>query len=529
MKLNSTDIQNALEIVKTAPETAGLPPEEMERFLSLTKGVLEAYGRRFGEEADFSLAFRKHLVSIELKITVPGKPYDPLLDRNDPTFDDTYKLFSRLLTDRLSTAFYIYGYRENIISIRAPRHRHGSFLKSPTLWAALLGILFGFLSRMLPTAVFDFLINEFVSPAYSILVRTLSGVTGPLLFLSLISSITTLSDISELNTLGRSTIRHFVITLTAVSVMSILVCALFFRNLGGEGTSILPDRIIALFLDMIPTNLFSPFVEGKIPQLIVLGLGMGAALLMIGERGNGLKSLLGETSIWLSTLSSIINKAVPAITFLNLMNLVASGRYALILEAWKYIVAFFLCMLAYALWKLFFVSFRHSLNPLVLLKKLKPLVSAGSTSGNGVSSMKRQKRIAEEEFGIQASFSDFWMSMSYAMLNPTTAVTCVASAFCAAKMSGVSVSVPFLVVLLLLSVQVSIASPGLTSSLVIIFGQLGLSTDYVGIFTTCKIVTGKIAALFSAYSALLEELNVAFREKAVDESILFAENTEILE
>ncbi len=119
--------------------------------------------------------------------------------------------------------------------------------------------------------------------------------------------------------------------------------------------------------------------------------------------------------------------------------------------------------------------------------------------------------------------------MSYAMLNPTTAVTCVASAFCAAKMSGVSVSVPFLVVLLLLSVQVSIASPGLTSSLVIIFGQLGLSPDYVGIFTTCKIVTRKIAALFSAYSALLEELNVAFREKAVDESILSAENTEILE
>lgn len=528
MKLNSEDIQNALEKVKMAPEIAGLHPEEKERFLGLTKGVLEAYERRFGESAEFSLAFRKHLVSIELKIIVPGKLYDPLLDRNDPTFDDTYKLLSRLLTDRLSTAFFIYGYRENIVSIRAPRHRHGGFLKSPTLWAALLGILFGIFSRMLPENVSDFLVNELVSPVYSVLVRTLSGIMGPVLFLSLISSITMLNDISELNSLGRSVIRHFVIMTMSVSLMSILVCALFFRNLGGSGTSILPDKIIELFLDMIPTNLFSPFVEGKIPQMIVLGLGMGTALLMIGDRGSGLRSLLGEASIWLNTLNSIVSKLSPVITFLNLMILVASGRYASILEAWKYLAVFLMCMLTYALWKLFYVSFRHSVSPLVLLKKLKPLLIKSVSSGAYSPSMNLQKQIAEKELGIRSSFSEFWMPMSYAMLNPTTTITCVASAFCAAQMSGVSVSLSFLVVLFLLSVQVSIASPGLTSSLVIIFGQLGLSSDYVGVFTACKIVTRKAAGVFSAFSTLLEELDAALRKNAVDESILSAENAEAL-
>ena len=527
MKLNAEDIGSALEKIKTAPELAGLPSEETERTLELAKGVLEAYGRHFGRDAEFSYTFKTHLVSVELKIIIPGKLYDPLLDVNDPTFDNTYKLVSHLLTDKLSTAFHVYGFEGNILSIRAPRHKHRGFLKSPTLWAALLGILFGSLSRMLPENIFDFLINEFISPVYSVLVMTLSGVTGPMLFLSLLSSITTLNDISELNSLGKKVIRRFVITTMAVSFTSILVCALFFQNLGGEGTSILPDKIISLFLDMIPTNLFSPFVEGKIPQLIVLGLGMGAALLMIGDRGSGIKSLLGETSIWLSTLSSIINKAAPVITFLNLMNLVASGRYASILEAWKYLVAFFLCMLAYALWKLCYVSFRHSLNPLVLLKKLKPLVTGSIASGGGPPSMKLQQQIAEEEFGIQPAFSDFWMAMSRALLNPTTTITCVAAAFCAAQMSGVSVSSPFLVVLFLLSVQVSIASPGLTSSLVIIFGQLGASADYVGIFTACRIVTGSPASFFSAYSSLLGELDAALRKKAVDESILFSTDAQI--
>lgn len=527
MKLNVADIQIALGKIKAAPEIAGLPAEEAERFLELAKGVLEAYARRFGENAEFEIAFRKHLVSTELKITVPGRLYDPLLDEKDPTFDNTYKLISRLLTDKLSTAFFAYAIGKNIVSIRAPRRRHGSLLKSPTLWAAILGALFGIFITMLPAGIFDFLLNELISPVYSVLVRTLSGVTGPLLFLSLLSSITTLSDISELNTLGKSVIRHFVITTMAIALMSILVCALFFQNLGGEGTSILPDKIIALILDMIPTNLFSPFVEGKITQLTVLGLGLGAALLMIGERGRGLKSLLGETSIWLSTLSSIINKAAPAITFLNFTNLTASGRYASILEAWKYLAAFLLCLLAYAIWKLCFVSLRHSLSPLLLLKKLRPLIIKTAPSGASARPGNQQKQIAENAFGIQPSFSGFWTSMSRALLNPTTTVTCVAASFCAAKMSGVSVSLSFLVVLFLLSVQVSISSPGLTSALVLIFGQLGISPDYVGVFTACKVVTGKAAGIFSSYCNLLEELNTALREKDVDESILSASDAEL--
>ena len=518
MKLNSADIQNALEKIKTAPEIAGLPEEETERFLGLARGVLEAYARRFGEGAEFEFAFKKRLVSTELKITVPGRLYDPLLDAKDPTFDDTYKLISRLLVNKLSTAFYVYGVGKNIVSIHIPRRGQRSPMKSPTLWATILGVLFGIFITMLPAGIFDFLLNELVSPVYNVLVRTLSGVTGPLLFLSLLSSITTLSDISELNTLGKSVIRHFVITTMAIALMSILVCALFFRNLGGEGTSILPDKIIALILDMIPTNLFSPFVEGKVTQLAVLGLGLGAALLMIGERGSGLKSLLGETSIWLSTLSTIINKASPAIAFLNLANLTASGRFASILGAWKYLAAFLLCLLAYALWKLCFVSLRHSLSPLLLLKKLRPLI---------IKTVNPQKQIAEQGFGIQPSFSGFWSSMSRALLNPTTTVTCVAASFCAAQMSGVSVSSSFLVVLFLLSVQVSISSPGLTSALVLIFGQLGISPDYVGVFMACRVVTGKAAGLFSSFCNLLEELNTALREKDVDRTILSATDAQL--
>lgn len=523
MKLNEQNIRNTLESIERAPEIVKIDPVEKERFIKLAKAALEDYAAHFGEEAEFDIRIKKRFTCIELIITVPGKPYNPLLTGRHELFNDTYRMVSNYLVDRISTAFFTYALGKNTISVRAPRHISDDATVKTTILAIALGILCGIIMRMLPESLSGFLINDLVTPVSSLLLAVMSGIMGPVLFLSLLKSVTMLNDISELNSLGRTVIKRFVIVTLLVMVMAIMVCLTFFGNFRGTGGMIVPDKIISMILDVVPTNLFKPFVEGKIPQIIVLALGLGAALLMIGERGKGLKGLIGESSVWLNTFMRIVGRVAPAITFLNLTSLVASGKHDEILNAWKYIVAVIICMMIYAVLDLCFVSVRHSLNPFVILKKLKPLIIKNFAAHSSTQTIEFQKETAVKVLGIKSSFVEFWVPMSFAMFYPYSAICGIAAAFCAAQMSGTAVTLSFLLILFIVSVQLSLSSSSVTSSMVIIFGQLGLPVEYVGLFNACGMIVRKIASVFSSIYSAMEELDVAFKENAVDEDILRGE------
>lgn len=522
MRLNERDIQTALEQIRTAPQLKKIGSEEAERLCKLVGFVLTDYADHFGEETAFEFRIRKRLTGAELRISVSGALYDPLLSGERPLLNRANRLLNNLLVDRATTAFFTYFLGTNIISIRAPQPKNAEGSLKTTLLALVFGVIFGLLATLLPQNARDFLVNSVTSPLSSLLMTVLTGIMAPVIFVSLLHSVTTLNDISELNTLGKRVIRRFALMTMFLAAASILVCYLLFRTTGGTSVTFLPEQIVELFFDMIPTNLVKPFVEGKVPQLIVLALGMGAALLIMGDRANGVKKMIGDTSIWLNTFIRIVNRIAPAITFLNFMSLVAAGKLDTILNAWKYIAGVAACFLVYALWKLCYVSARHSLNPLKLLRKLLPLMKKNFTSVSKTQTMDYQRQTAENVLGVQRSFADFWVPMSYAMLYPFATICCVVSAFFVAQMVGMAVSASFMIVLFILAVQLSLACPGLTGSMVIVFGQLGLPVDYVGVFNACRIITEKIAQFFSSAIVVLEELDAAFAENAVDEAVLRA-------
>ncbi len=520
MRLNEENIRDTIENIGSAPEIEKIDPVEKERFIHLAKATLEDYAANFGEETEFNIKLKKRFTCTELIITIPGKPYNPMQNGRHEFFNDTYRMVSNYLVDRLSTAFFTYALGKNTISIRAPRHVSDDATVKTTVIAIALGILCGIIMRLLPETVSGFLINDLVNPVSSLLLAVMSGIMGPVLFFSLLKSVTMLNDISELNSLGRTVIKRFIIVTLIVMAMAIMICLMFFGNFRGTGEMIVPDKIIGMILDVIPTNLLNPFVEGKIPQIIVLALGLGAALLIIGEQGKGLKGLIGESSVWLNTFMRIVGRVAPAITFLNLTSLVASGKHGDILNAWKYIVAVIICMMIYAVLDLCFVSVKHSLNPFVIIKKLKLLIIKNFAAHSSSQTIEFQKETAEKVLGIKSSFVEFWVPMSFAMFYPYSAICGIAAAFCAAQMSGTAVTLSFLLILFIVSVQLSLSSSSVTSSMVIIFGQLGLPAEYVGLFNACCMIVRKIASVFSSIYCAMEELDVAFKENAVDESIL---------
>ena len=75
-------------------------------------------------------------------------------------------------------------------------------------------------------------------------------------------------------------------------------------------------------------------------------------------------------------------------------------------------------------------------------------------------------------------------------------------------------------ILMLLAVELSMASPGLTAGYTVIFQSLGMSAEYVGMFSAFSIVIKNCAAACGAAYKILEQIEAAYVTDNIDISYL---------
>ena len=90
------------------------------------------------------------------------------------------------------------------------------------------------------------------------------------------------------------------------------------------------------------------------------------------------------------------------------------------------------------------------------------------------------------------------------MLAPIGSISFVLAPFFVAEITGTPISVNFIFILLILSVQLSLAYPGIVAGNTIIFSAVGLSTDYVGMFSAYNVFIKNASAAFGITFRLLE-------------------------
>ena len=149
-------------------------------------------------------------------------------------------------------------------------------------------------------------------------------------------------------------------------------------------------------------------MDNNFPQLAILGLLLGAALLIISKKTPVLPSLLIEVRDWLNEVMDLVLKTMVAVPFLSIFTITAKGQSGMIIDGWRYIVGTYLCILVCGLLKLAKVSFRCKVNPLWLLRKTGPLVALIFTTGNEMSGIGKFKEISKDDFAIDPDFTSFW-------------------------------------------------------------------------------------------------------------------------
>ena len=494
-----------------AMKKAGFEEEECAFFSEKMLGLLDDGRDRFGEGYPFEYTIGKRFGRLELQIRIAGEKFNPFEEGSGAENREKDRSLLNFFKDRTTTVSHNYIAGKNVITVFSPAIRHRELaVKSPVLWALFLGLVAGMLCRRLPEELSRFLIDDLASPVFSVVIGMMTGIMGPVIFVSMVLSIASLGSINRLTDLGGRIIRRFVrITLLVMGVSTAVSLCFYHVFSGADSGSYQPGKVISMLLDVFPKNLVSPFLQNNTPQLVVMGFAMGAALLMLGDRADLLNSSLNQVGDWLKNTSYLIYRLTPLIPFISVFKLTANGQSGILLDGWEFIVAVYASFTICALFKLVKVGMRCKISIPVLWKKTWPLFSRAFVTGSETATMMLEYELSRDSLGINPKFSEFWIPISQAMLSVKTTVHLVIPPFLILKYTGMPITSSFLLVLIILTLEMSIASPGINSAWVILFASLALPSDYVGIFAVYKMLTTNYGSACSMLYSALEQIELS--------------------
>ena len=493
--------------------------DQIAQFTDSAVSILNDYAELIGEGTEIEYRFSRGLLKYELKMAIQGEPYDPFKTGSEARNRKLADVVNINLNTETVRVSYQYTLGYNIISVIIPlAERKKPIFRDPMVLAPVLGIVLGLLCQRLPDAANSFIVNDLASPFLSIILKMLSGIMGPVIFISMTTSIIALDSINDLTNLGFKIVKRFIVIALFLTVVSIAVSGVFFRSFGTGSISFAPQQLIQMILDVIPTNLYRPFLDNNTPQLVILGFLLGAALLVLDDSVSGLKDMLMQVNKWIMSAMRIVLMVGPVVPFLSIFTTIAKGNGSSILEGWKFIAASYIVFSICVAVKAVKASVKTGIGIPEFWSKIKPIVMMTFTTGSTSVALKKVYEVSEKDFRIKPEFSSFWIPMCSAMLSPKTTINVVIATFMVAEITGVAVTTSFLIVLILVTLELSIASPGTTSAWTIMFETLSMPTGYVGLFSVFKVFTNNFSAACTEAYSMFEEVEAAYKLDGIDQT-----------
>ncbi len=300
----------------------------------------------------------------------------------------------------------------------APESSH---LTRQIVIAMLVGIVLGVILNQLGSTpwVQLVLVDGLLHVIGSVFVAALKMMVVPLVFVSLVSGVTSLSDLNALGRIGIKALALYLAT-TAVAV----TIALTLAGIVGPGQGFNAASTAASFsskpapplaqtlIDMVPTNPVAAMAEGNMLQIIVFALLFGVAVTMSGARGKHVLNFFSDLDVVIMHMVVWVMRLAPYGVFALITRTFASQGLDILLP----LAAYFLTLTGALAIQLFGVyplllKLLASLNPLTFLKKMRdPMAFAFSTASSGAT-IPVTLRTVEYKMGVKNSVAAFTVPM----------------------------------------------------------------------------------------------------------------------
>ena len=505
-QFSNSNIDLACEEVGKFLASAGVERREALRIKLILEEVLLKYQSKFGEEAAFRVRCVKRFPSIKTEVIVAGESYDPLNQADEE--DDVIR--GLLAGIGLSPAWSYRSGKNYVVFIPKKKPLSGTM---KMLLAIALAIVAGAVLNLLPNSIAAGANDYVLTPVTNAFIGLISAVSGPLIFLSVLGSICSMGNMETLGKIGSKTIKVILLYATVIGVLMTAFGSLFYHvELSGGGTSDF-SQVLDLIYDIIPSNLFEPFVTGNALQLIFISVMVGLAMLVLSSSVSGVFHLIEQFRAIVQTIMSGLSSMLPVLIFVLFTGMISSGNLGAILNSWKMIAVILLLLAACYVLNLIRIALTKKISPALLFKKAWPTFMICMTTASSAAAFGTNTRDATDKFGIDKKLVEFGIPLGQVLFMPGAIATFFCMELSFAESYGIPITLPWLFIGLLTNLLLSFAVPpipgGVLMGFTIAFTQLGIPMEVMGIALAINAIVDFPVTACDISSWQLNMINVA--------------------
>lgn len=405
-----------------------------------------------------------------------------------------------------------------------------------TLSAIVLAVIIGLFMRLcLSETIYNGFCNNVLQPLKTIYMNLLSMIVGPVVFFSMITCMMQFSDMRSFGRIGGKTMGIYTFTSAIAAIAGIGIFYLIQPGTEGSFVSMItsqdtPNTAISFLdtiIDIFPSNIVGSFYENNVLQILLMGLFMGVAANLIGEKGKVLQNFFEAMNDMFLEMVLLLAKLIPLITFCSVMILIlTTGTDALIS---------LLALIGTLLAGLVVMVFTYSImivltakvSPFPFLKRYIPtalnVFSLSSSSASMPLNIDFCKNIgiSQRVYSFTIPFGAT-INMDGAMIALMTGVLFMAKTF------GVTIDTSHIIMLIVSGMLLSMASPGVPGgSLVactVLLKQMGVPMDCLPLVMVYLTVTDMICTVSNTTGDVAASVIVASTEKLLDKNKYYQKN-----
>ncbi|MBR5550968.1 MAG: dicarboxylate/amino acid:cation symporter [Muribaculaceae bacterium] len=369
-----------------------------------------------------------------------------------------------------------------------------------------------------------------------IFLHAINMIVIPLVFLSTVLGISTMTDSKSMGRIAVKTFLYFIVTAVLAAVVGVIITDVLRPGYGTHKTEVdageimktvesaesstLMDKIV----DIVPSNIFEAFSSGNIMPIIFFSLLLGYFITKIhANRQATINNVFESFNDAIMALTNFIIRFAPIGIFAIVMVLV--GKQASDIGALKECFrnfAFFVIVVWISLIVMggivlpIMVGLMAKVSPIKHLKQIYSALMVAFSTSSSYSALPLIISDAKEKMGVSNNIASFTVPLGITFNKIGTIVyECVAVIF-VAQAVGMDLTVAQQVSLIGASIVTVLGAPSVPMAgvitLAILLAAMGLPTDYIGMFMAIDILCDMPKTLLNAYSVSCSAIIVARSE-----------------
>ena len=486
LELTNYNIDNISEITEGFLKESGAEKQGILRIKFALEELLLKYQEVLGEKTSVTLNCTKRLGTIKVELVIPGERFDPL--ETDSETDSS--VLQMLLANMGLAPTWQYKNGTNLITF-IPKKKKPSQMVSLGI-AILAALIFGGASYLLPENLRIMLSEQLISPIFNTFMGLLSAIAGPMIFLSVAWGIYSIGDTATLGKIGKKMISRFIVIQLILGIAVTLLYVPFFEISETANSSFAFSELFQMFLDIVPSNFFTPFTEGNPLQIIFVAAIVGLAMLILGHKTTVAASFVEQSNYIVQLIMETVSGMIPLFVFGSVLNMILGGNLSILLKATKVfpimLIGMAVCVAAYLL----LVSIRKKIKVVALFKKLLPTFLIGLTTASSAAAFGTNTECCENKLGIDKRIVNFGVPLGQVVFMPGAAVLFITAGLCMAEVYGTAISPTWIITMLIISVILAVAAPpvpgGALTCYTILFMQLNIPTEALAITIALNVI-----------------------------------------